>query len=219
MAGTTDGTSAATRQTMRPVRSADAEQARTRILAAASAQFRERGYDRTSLADVGAAAGLTGGAVLYHFKSKANLLHVLLTPFTQALDEQLTQFEKMDQPPTPEAIVEAVLVLMTRNRSSVVLLSRDPAIRGAVGFDSWVASRARRLMYLLAPTTGNELIEQIRGYAALGAILRPLTHLSAPVGEQEHDAILAAALGALGVLRTAEPPEGTATADTLSLTV
>lgn len=64
------------------------------ILRAAEALFLEHGYDKVSLEEIAAAAGVTRGAVHWHFKNKQGLLLALRDeaqrPFRQ-LAEQLSQ--------------------------------------------------------------------------------------------------------------------------------
>ena len=62
------------RKRTRPTR----EQTRTRLLQAASEVFAQHGYDRSSLEDVAAAAGLTKGAVYSSFASKDELFYALM---------------------------------------------------------------------------------------------------------------------------------------------
>jgi AcrR family transcriptional regulator len=59
---------------VRPTRA----QTRARLLKAAGEVFAERGYDRASLEDVVAAAGLTKGAVYSSFASKDELFYALM---------------------------------------------------------------------------------------------------------------------------------------------
>ena len=59
---------------VRPTRA----QTRARLLKAAGEVFAERGYDRASLDDVAAAAGLTKGAVYSSFASKDELFYALM---------------------------------------------------------------------------------------------------------------------------------------------
>lgn len=54
------------------------EEMRSRILAAAAAEFARNGFDRTSLDEVAAAAGFTKGAVYSRFSSKDDLFFALL---------------------------------------------------------------------------------------------------------------------------------------------
>jgi AcrR family transcriptional regulator len=62
-------------------------QTRARLLQAAGEVFAERGYDRASLDDVAAAAGLTKGAVYSSFKGKDELFYALMR---ERIDERLT---------------------------------------------------------------------------------------------------------------------------------
>ncbi len=56
------------------VSKAQVQENRARIVATASALFRERGYDGVGIADLMAAAGLTHGGFYKHFRSKADLM-------------------------------------------------------------------------------------------------------------------------------------------------
>ena len=57
----------------------EAAKTRKRIVAAASAEFREHGIVATGLADLMKAAGLTRGGFYKHFRSKADLLREVTT--------------------------------------------------------------------------------------------------------------------------------------------
>jgi AcrR family transcriptional regulator len=70
------------KQRTRPTR----EQTRARLLQAASEVFASHGYDRASLDDVAAAAGLTKGAVYSSFASKDELFYALMR---ERIDERL----------------------------------------------------------------------------------------------------------------------------------
>jgi AcrR family transcriptional regulator len=59
-------------------RERNAPRSRAAILDAAERLFAERGYDATSLSDVGAAAGVSRGTPGYFFGSKADLYHAVL---------------------------------------------------------------------------------------------------------------------------------------------
>jgi TetR/AcrR family acrAB operon transcriptional repressor len=64
----------------------EAQVTRERLLDAAETVFRQRGVTRTSLAEIAAAAGLTRGAVYWHFKDKAALFHAMRDRATLPLD-------------------------------------------------------------------------------------------------------------------------------------
>jgi TetR/AcrR family acrAB operon transcriptional repressor len=64
----------------------EALETRERLLDAGEAVFRHRGVTRTSLAEIAAAAGVTRGAVYWHFKDKAALFHAMCDRATLPLD-------------------------------------------------------------------------------------------------------------------------------------
>jgi TetR/AcrR family acrAB operon transcriptional repressor len=64
----------------------EARATRERLLVAALRVFRERGTTRTSLAEVAAAAGVTRGAVYWHFRDKAELFGAMCERITSPLD-------------------------------------------------------------------------------------------------------------------------------------
>jgi TetR/AcrR family transcriptional regulator, acrAB operon repressor len=64
---------------------------REQLLDAAERVFREHGVSRTSLAEVAAAAGVTRGAVYWHFKDKADLFEAMCERATMPLDLLLTE--------------------------------------------------------------------------------------------------------------------------------
>lgn len=55
------------------------------ILRAAAALFAQRGYGATSIDDIGAAAGVSGPAIYWHFKGKQALLAAMLTAVSEEL--------------------------------------------------------------------------------------------------------------------------------------
>ena len=61
-----------------PVKTRDAQRSRDAILAAAEALFAARGFDATSLADIGVAAGVSRGTPSYFFGSKEELYVAVL---------------------------------------------------------------------------------------------------------------------------------------------
>ena len=47
------------------------------ILASACTLFARKGYEHTPISEIADMAGVAGGTIIYHFKSKENLLHIL----------------------------------------------------------------------------------------------------------------------------------------------
>lgn len=64
---------------------------REQLLDAAERVFRAHGVSRTSLAEVAAAAGVTRGAVYWHFKDKADLFEAMCERATLPLDLLLSE--------------------------------------------------------------------------------------------------------------------------------
>jgi TetR/AcrR family acrAB operon transcriptional repressor len=65
----------------------EAQETRNRILDTAELVFHERGVSRTSLAEVAEAAGLTRGAIYWHFRNKADLFDAMMSRVTLPLEE------------------------------------------------------------------------------------------------------------------------------------
>jgi TetR/AcrR family transcriptional regulator, acrAB operon repressor len=102
----------------------EAATTREQLLDAAERVFRERGVTRTSLAEVATAAGLTRGAVYWHFKDKAALFAAMCERATLPLDAMLAAAsgERSDDPlgTLRDLMVGALRHLATDPRAQVV---------------------------------------------------------------------------------------------------
>ena len=67
----------------------DALATREALLDAAELVFEQRGVSRTSLSDIAKAAGVTRGAVYWHFKDKADLFNAMMERVTLPLETDL----------------------------------------------------------------------------------------------------------------------------------
>ncbi|MCH7344630.1 TetR family transcriptional regulator [Pelomonas sp. CA6] len=65
----------------------EAQETRNRLLDAAEALFHARGVARTSLQDIAQAAGVTRGAVYWHFEDKVQLFNAMMERATLPLEE------------------------------------------------------------------------------------------------------------------------------------
>lgn len=65
----------------------DADATRSRLLDAAELVFYEKGVSRASLNDIACAAGLTRGAIYWHFKDKGDLFNAMMDRVTSPLQE------------------------------------------------------------------------------------------------------------------------------------
>ncbi|ERI53624.1 TetR family transcriptional regulator [Pseudomonas sp. AOB-7] len=74
----------------------DAEKTRCAILAAAELLFLEQGVAHTSLEQVARRAGVTRGAIYWHFQNKAHLFHEMLNQVRLPLEPLAEQLEAAD---------------------------------------------------------------------------------------------------------------------------
>jgi len=93
------------------------ERTREAIMAAAADLFRERGFVETSLGDIGAAAGVSGPAIYRYFKSKGELLSVLLEEAAILWRETVDAVLNEDTPPmvTLERLIDGAIALQLKN--------------------------------------------------------------------------------------------------------
>lgn len=87
----------------------EALQTRTQILEAAEKAFYERGVARTTLADIAALAGVTRGAIYWHFSNKADLVQAMLDSLHEPLDE-LARASESEQELDPLGCMRQLLV-------------------------------------------------------------------------------------------------------------
>ena len=69
----------------------DAEETRHQLLEAAQRVFAEKGVSRTSLQDIAQAAGVTRGAIYWHFKNKAELFNAMMDSVILPMEQTLQQ--------------------------------------------------------------------------------------------------------------------------------
>ena len=92
---------------------------RETLIDAAEQVFRRNGVTRTSLADVAAEAGMTRGAIYWHFRDKAELLEAMCARTTMPLDDALAEAAR-NVPDDPLGTLRTLAV------EALVRLARDP---------------------------------------------------------------------------------------------
>ena len=75
----------------------EALETRSKILEAAEQAFYERGVARTTLADIATLAGVTRGAIYWHFSNKAELVQAMLDSLHEPLDELAKASENQNE--------------------------------------------------------------------------------------------------------------------------
>lgn len=80
---------------------AEAEATRETLLDAAEAVFLARGVSKTSLEQIARQAGMTRGAVYWHFKNKSDLFHAMLDRVKMPMRQLLDDVEDPERPHAP----------------------------------------------------------------------------------------------------------------------
>ncbi len=129
-----------------------AEDARQVILAAAVELFVDGGYGATSLDDIASKVGLTRQAVLYHFRTKEDLLRSAVDPYLQDLMAALDGLTVNDPPSAAEQRVTltALVDVLVAHRGVVSLLSRFTTATTIAGLGPQLAGLTTRIQILLA---------------------------------------------------------------------
>lgn len=86
-----------------------AQETRNHIIDAAIERFSEHGVSKTSLADIAAAAGVTRGAIYWHFKNKTDLLNEIWAQSESVMAElELEYYAKY--PADPLSVMRSMII-------------------------------------------------------------------------------------------------------------
>lgn len=99
------------------------------IMAAAMDLFAERGASGVSVQDIASAAKVAAGTIIYHFKSKDNLLFILAREVFSALyrDSKESMLQADAPLQTLHKLIETFFARAEQNRNSLLFLARfDP---------------------------------------------------------------------------------------------
>lgn len=190
-----------------PIRTRDPER-KNRIMAAAADLLARKGYHAVSIAEIGAAAGITGSGIYRHFDSKAAVLVAL---FDQVIDDLLRNEKAILD--TPADLNEA-LDLLIADQVEFVVGKRELAqvyhneINNLPDDDRRSLRRKQRLYLEEWVHLVNEMRSDLNDadsrtlvHAAIGAIQSPLFH-TAGLAEDRLRVLLAnaarAVLGTVG---------------------
>ncbi|SDR95255.1 efflux system transcriptional repressor EmhR [Pseudomonas fuscovaginae UPB0736] len=100
----------------------EAQETRKQILEAAEKAFYERGVARTTLADIATLAGVTRGAIYWHFSNKADLVQAMLDSLREPLDDMAKASEDQDEP-DPLGCMRRLLIHLFQQ------IALDPKVR------------------------------------------------------------------------------------------
>lgn len=100
----------------------EAQETRSQIIQAAEVCFHKKGISRTSLAEIAAAAGVTRGAIYWHFEDKTEVLAALLETAHMPL-QPLGEASRNEGEPDPLGRLRELIVTIFER------VALDPAIR------------------------------------------------------------------------------------------
>ena len=96
----------------------EAEQTRLLLLDAAMKVFFEKGLVKTTLANIAAEAGLTRGAIYWHFKDKADLLEALWQEQSVPLKQAAQALENQSGKNLQAGLLKIARILLTEMRDN-----------------------------------------------------------------------------------------------------
>ncbi|MGK2913955.1 MAG: TetR family transcriptional regulator [Porticoccaceae bacterium] len=91
----------------------EAFETRNLLLDAAERVFLEQGVSRTTLADIAAAAGLTRGAIYWHFKNKIDLFEAMCERVRLPMESLAEACESEDEPDPLTRIRDLAVIALT----------------------------------------------------------------------------------------------------------
>lgn len=100
----------------------EALETRNRILDTAEKVFLDKGVSRTSLADIAIAAGVTRGAIYWHFKNKADLFEAMMKRMKLPMEEMVERAGSEDLVDPLDYVRQCALTVLER-------LTSDPQCR------------------------------------------------------------------------------------------
>jgi AcrR family transcriptional regulator len=188
-----------------PARIRDPER-KERILAAAADLVARNGYHAVSMAEIGAAAGITGSGIYRHFASKSALLVALFDRVIDRLleEEQKIVGEERDLCAALRRLLAGQVEFVVADREVLVVYHRD--VNNLPEEDRRRLRRKQRLYVEEWVHLLNELRPELTDtdarvivHAAIGAIQSTLFHNSGLGGEQLRRLLTDAAWAVLGV--------------------
>ena len=97
----------------------EANSRRMELIRAAAKLFRDQGYERTTVRDLGNAVGLQSGSLFYHFRTKEEILVAVMALGITATTEQLA-LALATAPDTRSKLAALFHVHLHSDRKSVV---------------------------------------------------------------------------------------------------
>lgn len=160
-----------------------AEEARNEIRRTALDLFVAQGYGATSLEDIATRLTLTRQAVLYHFRSKEELLRNVLDPYLSEVASVIEKIQVSDPPTRSErrAAIAALVEVSVEHRPAIALLNRFTTESKIAGLGPLLGALNAQLVTLLAGSAVAHdpalRVRVVGTLAALGGVMAALTDI------------------------------------------
>ena len=157
---------------------------RSRLLAAAARVFARDGYDRATLDDISGEAGMTKGAVYWHFDSKADLFAALVDDYAERVAasdlDEAARADTADDHARFARVLQSQLDRVRAEPSSSWLLleftrqARVPELRRRIA--SALSASRRGLVELARGLSARGVISDVLAPEELGLVVSALLH-------------------------------------------
>lgn len=172
---------------------------RARILEAALPLFRERGFHGATIDDIGAAAGITGPALYYHFRDKQALLAAAFAHLGDQMFDRMDQIvgKHLEPEDTLRQLIECHVEVVHAHRASFpVLFAEDTQLRPDDA--DWVRRRRQNFVgYWVRPLVRirPELTASVARVLATGAVwsVHSMAYFETGADDDELKSVLVAA--------------------------
>jgi AcrR family transcriptional regulator len=149
---------------------------RQRILTEAVGLFNERGYTASTFRELAERLQITGAAINYHFRHKDDILAAVVASYLSDLDDLLQRSPVANSPTRRRQLLAEFVDLVIAHRDVVRFLARDVGAANRQNLAERLEDQHRALRSrLVGPSAGDRA--HVRAAAAIGAVLRPVTHL------------------------------------------
>jgi TetR/AcrR family transcriptional regulator len=132
----------------------DGERTKESILAAAEDLFARQGFERTSMQEIGEAAGVARSTPAYFFRSKEALYEAVLARVVARAETELALAHEGNQNRSPEeavaSYVNALVDLLSRDQNLVRLMQRE-SLREASGLAEFLGRLADDAVAVFTP--------------------------------------------------------------------
>ncbi|MBT8165649.1 MAG: TetR/AcrR family transcriptional regulator [Acidimicrobiia bacterium] len=174
---------------------------REELLRAALEEFKEKGYEGTSVADIVLRTGMSKAAFGYHLETKEQLMDELVEPLLNDIEAALDGFVR--HPSWPEEgrrLLSAYLDVLVEHRDLLIWVDADKAVLHHPRLGKRLTDSNQRLREAIRGDN-RSAAARLGASAVLGTLWRPLRNLPELSVESEKQTILEAAMAVVTTVR------------------